>query len=153
MNISASPNGQKTVGRIGAALRRAFADPELLAIRMEGSAHKYSWLLIPLSVPFVWMLFPFNRRFGLYDHTVFVTYSLSFMLLLIAAISLAGNYNRGWLMFPLACLAPFHMHRHLRGTYGLRKRQVAWRTVLLSGAALFVLTVWTIAVLAISIAA
>ena len=33
----------------------------------------------------MWLLFPFSRRFRLYDHTVFVTYSLSFMMLLLMA--------------------------------------------------------------------
>ena len=36
-------------------------------------------------MPFVWLLFPFSRRFRLYDHTMFVTYSLCFMSLLVVA--------------------------------------------------------------------
>ena len=47
-------------------------------------------MLIPLSVPFLWLLFPFSRRFRLYDHTVFVTYSLSFMTLLVVTAVLIG---------------------------------------------------------------
>ena len=52
-------------------------------MKVQDAASKYSWLLIPLSVPFMWLLFPFRRRFNTYDHTVFVTYSLSFMMMLV----------------------------------------------------------------------
>ena len=48
-------------------------NPQLMIYKAQTSAYKYSWMLIPLSVPFVWLLFPFSRRFRGYDHTVFVT--------------------------------------------------------------------------------
>ena len=52
-------------------------------MKVQDAASKYSWLLIPMSVPFMWLLFPFRRRYNTYDHTVFVTYSLSFMMMLV----------------------------------------------------------------------
>jgi hypothetical protein len=64
-------------------------NPDLVLYKVQMHAYKYSWLLIPISVPFVWLLFPFSRRFAVYDHTVFVTYSLSFMTLLSVATMLA----------------------------------------------------------------
>ena len=75
---------------LNSALGSAAKNPELLFYKMKTNAYKFSWALIPISVPFVWLLFPFNRRFRLYDHTVFVTYSLCFMMLLLAASSLVG---------------------------------------------------------------
>ena len=57
-----------------------------MLFKLKSNGYKYSWALIPLSVPFVWLLFPFSSRFRLYDHTVFVTYSLCFMLLLVTLI-------------------------------------------------------------------
>ena len=57
---------------------------------MQSNAYKYSWLLIPLSVPFVWLLFP-CAGFALYDHTVFVTYSISFMSLFLLLPLLAPS--------------------------------------------------------------
>ena len=60
---------------------KAARNPELLLYKLKNNAYKFSWALIPLSVPFVWLLFPFSRRFRLYDHMVFVTYSLAFMTL------------------------------------------------------------------------
>ena len=78
------------------------------------NAYKFSWALIPISVPFVWLLFPFSRRFRLYDHTVFVTYSLCFMTLLVVAgscwsASAGASSSRRSLFF----IPPFHMYRQL----------------------------------------
>lgn len=64
------------------------ANPQLAVYKAQTNAYKYSWMLIPLSVPFVWLLFPFSRRFGVYDHTVFATYSITFMIALVAFASL-----------------------------------------------------------------
>ena len=73
--------------------------------------------MIPLSVPFVWLLVPFNRRFQLYDHTVFVTYSLCFMLIVLAAVTAINVWTSlGGLIALLMLYVPFHMHRQLRET-------------------------------------
>ena len=116
---------------LNGALGSAAKNPELLFYKMKTNAYKFSWALIPISVPFVWLLFPFNRRFRLYDHTVFVTYSLCFMMLLLAASSLIGLISDsvsslGWFV------PPVHMYRQLRGTYGVSKAGAVWRTILLT---------------------
>jgi hypothetical protein len=112
---------------VGAAAK----DPELLFYKLKTNAYKFSWALIPISVPFVWLLFPFSRRFKLYDHTVFVTYSLCFMMLLLAASTAVERVST-----TLASLAwfvpPIHMYRQLRGGYGVGKRAAAWRTFALT---------------------
>ncbi|HEX5239070.1 MAG TPA: DUF3667 domain-containing protein [Sphingomicrobium sp.] len=112
-------------------LKQASENPELLFYKLKTNAYKFSWALIPISVPFVWLLFPFSRRFRLYDHTVFVTYSLCFMMLLLAASSIVGLVSDS-----IAGLAffvpPFHMYRQLRGTYGLTKGGALWRASLLT---------------------
>jgi hypothetical protein len=115
----------------GDQLNEAAKNPELLFFKLKTNAYKFSWALIPISVPFVWLLFPFSRRFKLYDHTVFVTYSLCFMMLLLAASSVVGLVSDS-----LAGIAffvpPFHMYRQLRGTYGLSKGGAIWRASLLT---------------------
>ena len=115
----------------GGRLNEAASNPELLFYKLKTNAYKFSWALIPISVPFVWLLFPFSRRFRLYDHTVFVTYSLCFMMLLLAASSLVGVVSDS-----IAGLAffvpPFHMYRQLRGAYGLSKGSAIWRAALLT---------------------
>ena len=118
-------------GWLKGAATKAAKNPELLLYKIKSNAYKYSWALIPISVPFVWLLFPFSRRFRLYDHTVFVTYSLCFMMLLLTA---ATVIERIW--SPAAALAwfvpPIHMYRQLRGAYGVGKWGAGWRTAVLT---------------------
>ena len=109
--------------RIGAAAK----NPELLFYKLKTNAYKFSWALIPISVPFVWLLFPFSRRFKLYDHTVFVTYSLCFMMLLLVAATLIGLVSSS-LASLLWLVPPFHMYRQLRGAYGVGRWGALWRT-------------------------
>ena len=149
-----TPSGSAThytkLPGLDAAIERAKANPQLAMLRIEESAHKFSWLLIPLSVPLVWLLFPFNRRFGLYDHTVFVTYSLCFMILLQTAVMLAGAAGLGWLAV-VVLYAPVHMYRQLRGAYGLTRRGALWRVVVLWVFAWMVLALWIVAMLALGL--
>ena len=107
-------------------------NPQLAIYKAQTSAYKYSWMLIPLSVPFVWLLFPFSRRFRGYDHTVFVTYSITFMIALVAAASLVAYAGFGGIGLLLLLYAPFHMYRQLRGTYGLGRFGAVWRMLALS---------------------
>ena len=69
------------------AIQRAKSNPQLAIYKLQDAASKFAWALIPISVPFLWLLFPFSRRFRLYDHSVFVTYSLGFMMLLVGSLS------------------------------------------------------------------
>lgn len=122
-----TPSDQGLADTVNRGWRRVKANPELAIYKLQSTAYKYSWLLIPLSVPLLWLLFPFSRRWHLYDHTVFVTYSISFMLLLIGAVSLASF--AGVSAAPLLLLyAPFHIYRQLRDAYVLSRRSALWRT-------------------------
>ncbi|MBB6428000.1 DUF3667 domain-containing protein [Sphingopyxis sp. JAI128] len=99
-------------------LQKAFANPALVLYKLQANAYKFAWALIPLSLPFMWMLFPFSRRFHTYDHFVFVTYSISFMLLLFVVVRLLNLTIFGDVATFFAMLyVPFHMHRQLRGAY------------------------------------
>lgn len=120
-----------TPGWIRPLVEEAQEDPELISLKVQEAASKYSWLLIPLSVPFLWLLFPFRRRYKLYDHTVFVTYSLSFMMILVIAAGLL--VATGWtaLASLLFFVPPFHMYRHLKGAYELGRVSALARTILL----------------------
>ncbi len=111
---------------------RSIQNPDLLLYKIRTSAYKWSWMLIPLSVPFLWLLFPFSRRFRLYDHVVFVTYSLSFMTLLVVAASLFGLVGIGWVGLFALIAVPVHFHLQLKGAYGLSRFGALWRTLALS---------------------
>ena len=114
-------------------LEKANKNPGLALYKLQTSTYKYSWLLIPISTPLVALLFLWRRRFGLYDHAIFVTYSLAFMMLMVIGLMLAGvaGVSAGWLVLAVYVLPPVHMFRQLRGSYSLRKRSAAWRTAVL----------------------
>jgi len=117
-------------------------NPDLVAYRLQDNASKYSWMIIPLSVPFVWLLFPFSRRFRLYDHTVFVTYSLCFMSLLVVAGVIFQSTGLTVIAGLLWLLPPFHIYRQLKGTYALGRWGALWRTMLLTVFALIVISLF-----------
>jgi len=118
-------------GWVGGGVAKAARNPELVIYKLKTNAYKFSWLIIPLSVPFVWLLFPFSRRFRLYDHVVFVTYSLCFMSMLVVAGLLFGAAGMTGVAGLLWLLPPFHMYRQLKGAYALGRAGALWRTVLL----------------------
>ncbi|MBV7255260.1 DUF3667 domain-containing protein [Pacificimonas sp. WHA3] len=130
-------------------LQRMFKDPEHAAYRIKQSAYKFSFLLLPLSLPFVWLLFFWRRDIHLYDHTVFILYGLSFASLLGIALWVAGV--AGWIAWglgiPLAILAhQVHMFVQLKGTYRLGLFGALVRTFLLTMAAGIVLLLYSLIV-------
>lgn len=103
---------------IDRGLEKAFANPALVLYKVQANAYKFAWALIPLSLPFMWLLYPFSRRFHTYDHFVFVTYSISSILLLFVVVRLLNLTIFGELATFFALLyVPFHMYRQLRGAY------------------------------------
>ncbi|WP_284126461.1 DUF3667 domain-containing protein [Parerythrobacter aestuarii] len=108
--------------------------PELMLYKLQNNSYKFSWLLIPLSVPFVWLLFLWRRRFKAYDHAIFVTYSLAFMSLLFITLSILGMSGilGYWAFAGLAVIPPVHMYKHLRYTYDLSRFSALWRLFALS---------------------
>ena len=109
-------------------------DPDLMVYKLQANAYKFSWMLIPISIPFVWLLFAWKRRFKGYDHAIFITYSLSFVTLLFVTASLLGQVGVGApLIVPaLALIVPIHMYKQLRGTYSLSRFSAFWRLLVLS---------------------
>jgi Protein of unknown function (DUF3667) len=114
---------------------KALKNPQLLLYKVQSNAYKYAWLLIPLSVPFVWLLFFWKRGFKLFDHAVFVTYSLCFMLTLgtVAALVMRLPKMESAAMAALLVIPPIHLYQQTRHAYGLSHFSTAWRTLLLLG--------------------
>jgi hypothetical protein len=137
--------GDETPSWIRPFIENARDNPEMVSMKVQDAASKYSWLLIPMSVPFMWLLFPFRRRYNTYDHTVFVTYSLSFMMLLVITGSLLVAIGMSSIAGFLFFVPPFHMYRHLKQSYELGKWGAIMRTMALVtfafiAAALFMVT-------------
>ena len=119
------------------AYKKAKENPRLLLYKLQSNAYKFSWLLIPISIPLVWLLFLNRRRyrqeFTAYDHTVFVTYSIAFMSLAAIALSLLGwiGFPGGILSLAVLIVPPVHIYRQLKGAYGLSRGSALWRTAML----------------------
>jgi len=115
------------------AIEKWKANPGLMAYKLQSNSYKFSWLLIPLSVPFVWLLFLWRRKFGAYDHAVFVTYSLSFMTLFYVVLVLLGGVGVSTTALLVAgTFVPLiHIYKQLKGAYGLRRFSAIWRTLAL----------------------
>lgn len=116
-----------------AKIRAKLKNPDLLLYKLQNTAYKFSWMLIPISLPFLWLLFFWRRDVALYDHAIFSLYSLSFMSLLFITISLLLNAgdDEGWLNDLgewLLLVPPVHMFFHLKGTYRLSFGSALWRT-------------------------
>jgi len=140
------------------SMRKASENPALLFYKVQANAYKFSWALIPISVPFLWLLLLHRRRYrrdyGPYDHLVFVTYSIAFMSLamiaffLLRSIGIRGDVvNVAFLLVP-----PLHIYRQLKGAYRLSRFAALWRTLALLVFAsialmLFLLLLLTIGVL------
>jgi hypothetical protein len=123
--------------RLDQGVQKARKNPALLFYKMQANAYKFSWALIPLSLPFLWVLFLHRRRYrteyGAYDHIVFVTYSIAFMSLgMVALVALtAVGVGSGAIALAAIFIPPVHIFLQLRGAYQLRKRSALWRTVAL----------------------
>jgi hypothetical protein len=135
---------EETDSRSARLVKRLTENPELLSYKVKVNGYKYSWALIPLSLPFMWLLFVRRRDVRLYDHAIFVTYSITFMMLLMTAVSLIGG-----LFLPSRYLSPImqigavvHMYRHLRGAYGLSAGGALLRVLPLLVSAAIVLTIF-----------
>ena len=132
-------------------IEQAGRNPDLLLYKIKSSAYKWSWAIIPLSVPFLWLLFPFSRRFRLYDHLIFVTYSLSFMTLLVCVATLIGVAGLGAVAGFAMLVPPVHMYRQLRGAYSLGRWGALWRTAALVTAAVAVMLIFAVALVGVGL--
>jgi Protein of unknown function (DUF3667) len=131
---------------LNAAAKEAVKNPQLLLYKVQSNAYKFSWALIPLSVPFIWLLFFWRREYQLFDHAVFATYSLCFMMVLSSLCALIlSRAAEGSFLFVIAVIALlvlplFHIYRHVRGTYLTSRGGAVWRTCALSMFALIALS-------------
>lgn len=119
--------------RLDKGIAKATENPNLLLYKLQTNAYKFSWALIPLSVPFVWLLFFWDRRWRFYDHTIFVTYSLGFMTLLsiVAMLLGAAGMPAPALITGFAIIAPVHIFVQLKQAYGQTTAIALVRTFLL----------------------
>lgn len=130
--------------------KKALKNPKLLLYKLQSSAYKFSWALIPLSLPFMWLIFAWKREYKLYDHAVFVTYSLTFMMQLLIGMALVAAVGgpSGVALF----FVPLQYFWQLRGAYHLSIFSALWRTVALLFVATSVLAAFGIMLLWLGVA-
>ena len=115
------------------AVENVTSNPDLLLYKLKANGYKFAWLLIPISVPFVWLVMIGRRGFHFYDHAVFATYSIAFMSLLfitcavLAAMGVTDAIWGGLLIF----YPPIHMYRQLRHAYSLSRPEALARVIFL----------------------
>lgn len=124
--------------------RAALANPRLVLYKLQTKAYKLSFLLVPLSLPWLWLAFAWRRGIGLYDHAIFTLYSISFMSLLFIAASLllSAGITSELVWVPLLLAPGAHLFVQLRDTYGLGWFSAGWRTLYLTLAAMLTMSLY-----------
>jgi hypothetical protein len=135
------------------AVKHAAENPQLMIYKIQSNAYKFSWALIPISVPFVWLLFFWRRRFKMFDHAVFVTYSITFMMLLGVICAIFINIPAlepvGGIL--LAFYPPIHMYRHIHHAYETSRFGAFLRMILLSVFAMTALTLFATLIITLGV--
>ena len=133
------------------AIKHALNNPELAIYKLKNTVYKYSFMLVPISLPFMWILFFWKRNVKMFDHAVFVLYSLCFMSVLFVVAALASIAGAKVEIVALATLVPpVHIFAQLRGAYNLSGFSAFWRTCILVVVAFIVLILFALFVLLMS---
>jgi hypothetical protein len=125
-------------------------NPSLMIYKLQSSTYKFSWLLIPLSLPFLWALFFWKREYKLYDHAIFITYSIAFMSLLFIVITVAAKLGvpSGWLGVAGMVIPFVHIGRQLKQAYRLRWWSALLRAIVLAHFITIVLVIFLLILVA-----
>lgn len=98
-------------------LKTALDDPERFKLVLEQWSERFAFLMLPVAALLMSLLFAFQRRFFLFDHTIFSLHSLSAMglfgivYLILGAIAGEGTASVALLIMPV------HLFVHMRGVY------------------------------------
>lgn len=133
---------------INEKIKKKFQNPDLFIYKMQNTVYKFSFLLVPLSLPFLWLMLFWKKGVTLFDHAVFSLYSLSFVSFLFLFISLAAHwYDVGPLFGAAACILPAHIFFQFKGAYALKWFSALWRTLLFCGVfAWVIITLFTLSI-------
>lgn len=129
--------------------KKMVSNPSLAFYKLQSNGYKFAWLLIPLSLPFVWLVTLGVRGHRFYDHAVFTTYSITFMcfLFVIASVAAWMGIADGWLGILLAIAPVLHLYKQLRHAYGLSRIGTVLRMTVLLLSIVIVVTLFFIILL------
>ncbi len=137
--------------RVLASLR----NPDLALFKIQEAASKFSFLLAPLSLPFIMLLFLWKRGVTLYDHMAYALYALSFAGFLMIAVMLTSRLPPWGEWLPVALLAaglPVHTYFHLKGAYALGWWSALWRSVFMLMFAWIILSIFIAIIIVLGLA-
>lgn len=130
----------------------AAENPDLTLYKMKSSAYKFAFMLVPISLPFLWLMFFWRKGVVMYDHTIFTLYGLSFLCLWLALISLAAkSHVTAGFADAAGLFIPVHLFLQLKETYVLGWFATLWRTIAVLVTGCVVLCLFTLLVLFISL--
>ncbi len=134
-------------------IRHKLKNPDLALYKIQQTAYKFSFLLVPISLPFIWLLFFWKRGVTLYDHVVYALYALCFASLLFVAAAFAASntytaFLIGWL---LLVGLPVHTFFHLKGAYALGWFSALWRTFFMLTFANIALVIFIMAIVVLGL--
>jgi hypothetical protein len=117
-------------GPAGKKWAKKLMNPDLALYKIQQTFYKFAFLLVPFSIPFMAVLFLWRRRTTLYDHGVFVLYSLTFVVL-AGLIGIGMGFIHpilgaiAWVLIVMG--TPVHQFAQLKGGYELGWFSTAWR--------------------------
>ncbi len=134
-------------------IKHKLENPELAFYKIQNAAYKFAFLLVPISLPLVWLLFFWKRGFTLFDHTVYILYSLSYVSLLfivMAAFSRAPAFLQN--LIPLLVLTiPVHAYFQMKGGYSLGWFSALWRVPMMMLLAVLGLSFFLVAIILVGL--
>lgn len=135
-------------------VRHKLENPDLALYKIQQAAYKFSFLLAPLSLPFIALLFLWKRGVTLYDHMVYALYALSFASILFVTIIMTAQHPwTSWLVGWLIMAAlPVHTFFHLKGAYALGWFSALWRTFIMLNFAAIIAVLFLIIIVVLGLA-
>ncbi len=135
-------------------IRRKFENPDLALYKIQQAAYKFSFLLAPLALPFIALLFLWKRGLTLYDHVVYALYALSFASFLFVGVVLSTQHPwTSWLPGWLIMVGlPVHTFFHLKGAYALGWWSALWRTFFMLIFATIIASIFLILIIVLGLA-
>jgi hypothetical protein len=108
--------GQGVVDWLKDRADKVVDDPQRFWLVLESWGERFAFLALPMAAILVSLTFVFQRRFFMFDHTIFSLHSLSAVGLMLAATEalspLVGD-GAGLILWA----APVHLFAHMRGVY------------------------------------
>ena len=125
-------------------IKRALENPDLALYKLQEAANKFSFLLVPISLPFIALLFLWKRGLTLYDHVVYALYALSFasILFVVFVLGMQSPIADGVVPWVVGLGLPVHTYFHLKGAYALGWWSALWRSMFMLTFALLALVIF-----------